>query len=135
MAGNGNGCRSLSPKTREDWTKNLNNVLSTSHGREHFHRFLETTKLKDKLDTLIFWGKCDQYINTPRDERSNEMIRDIQQFAEDEDVNFNIGELRRLWAIDVNNHENTVEVLEQAKQSAFNSLCDIYILFCKHLVL
>nr|CAD7593913.1 unnamed protein product [Timema genevievae] len=47
---------------------------------------------------------------------SEQAQKNIQQFAEDEDVNFNIGELRRLWAIDVNNHENTVEVLEQAKQ-------------------
>nr|CAD7412908.1 unnamed protein product [Timema poppensis] len=44
-------------------------------------------------------------------------VPDIQQFAEVQDVNFNIGELRRLRAIDVNNHAHTVEVLEQAKQT------------------
>nr|CAD7409868.1 unnamed protein product [Timema poppensis] len=133
---------SLSPETRKHCAESLDNVLGSSIGREKFHDYLETRGFEEEIKTLIFWGKCNKLINKHKEEmnaamtrRFHEKARRTVEFAEEEDVNLDLGELQRLHkAVKGDDHKTTVLVLKEVRQSAFHLLGDSYRRFRDHLV-
>ncbi|XP_063229735.1 uncharacterized protein LOC134534934 [Bacillus rossius redtenbacheri] len=143
MAGCVRKCGSVSPESRKRYTESLANVLASSDGQERFRSFLESRGFVGDADTLTFWALCNKLINRHhganitayRLRKLKMKTKRVAEFAEEQDVNLDAGELERLHsAADCDDAASILGTLEDARQSAFNLLGDKHSLFCVHLL-